>query len=150
LRETNLCAEVGQARQVLRFVWVPSFHPTIAVIVRDEGGKSVLWAKKLSGAGGYEPGKLARDTTFVLTRTQWDTLVSLVGASGFLSKVGVPPTPLGLDGAQWVLEWSGGGKYYVVDRWSPHPGGPAYPFRQVGEWLLRLSSFVADSVVVGY
>src|SRR5437899_71307 len=83
LGEKSLCAELAGARQVVRLVWVPSFHPSVAVKVRDEGDKHVVRAKKLSGAGGYEPGNLIADTTFVLTEAQWDSLTSLISQSGF-------------------------------------------------------------------
>ncbi|HJZ66445.1 MAG TPA: hypothetical protein VKD70_19120 [Candidatus Acidoferrum sp.] len=34
----------------------------------------------------------------------------------------------GLDGARWIFEGIKGGKYHVVDRWSPEKG----PVRKIG------------------
>jgi hypothetical protein len=150
LQEADLCTDVGEARQVYRFLWVPTFDPVVAIEIREEAGTHRLRAKRLTGAGGYELGHLAVDTSFSMTPADWANFSRLVRESGFLADSGVFAGPLGLDGAQWILEWAGGKRHYVVDRWSPDARGPAAAYRRVGEWLLHRSGLVPDSLVVGY
>ena len=149
LKEGNLCSQATAQTQVFRFLWIPSFHPSVTVIVRAQGDSHSLRAKRLDGAGGYEPGKLAADTVLPLDSAAWATFTSLLAQSGFLDNR-VAPNRMGYDGAQWILEWAGHGRYYYVDRWTPYADGAARSFRRVGEWLLRRSGMVADSLVAGY
>jgi hypothetical protein len=58
LGEGPLCRAVGDREHVYRFVWVPTFDPTVAVTITIGAQHYRLRAKKLSGAGGYEPGRL--------------------------------------------------------------------------------------------
>ena len=149
LQEGNLCSEASGADEVFRFVLLPSFHASIAVVIRSEGGRYLARAKKLDGAGGYAAGRLVADTSFSLTPSEWSELAHLVKGSGFFDNR-VAPNRMGRDGAQWILEWAGQGKYYFVDRWTPYQNGPAQSFRRVGEWLLRRSGLVADSLLAHY
>jgi hypothetical protein len=58
---------------------------------------------ELDGAGGYEPGKVARRIDRKLTDAEWTEVTSGLKGIGFWSL----PTDIGeggLDGAQWVLE----------------------------------------------
>ena len=75
---------------------------------------------RLSGKGGYEPGHIERDEAFSLTAEQWEGFVKLLEKSSFWNS----PTEekrdaTGLDGAHWILEGQTGGKYHLIDRWSP-------------------------------
>jgi hypothetical protein len=92
------------------------------------------------------------DTAFSLSLEDQVQFGQLLRESGFLSPGGgaIPETTLGLDGAQWVLEWAGHGRYYSIDRWSPEPRGPAAAYRRLGEWLLHRSSLAPDSLVAQY
>ena len=149
LGEGGLCTEAHGARQVWRFVFVPSFHPTVAVILRQFRDSAVIEAKRLDGAGGYEPGNLVVDTTFTLTTALWSDFEELLAPSGVLTEVKRENVD-GLDGAQWVLEWSDGVKYRVVDVWTPRPEGPAGAYRTLGEWFLARSGLIMADEVKGY
>lgn len=148
LNERNLCEGLRGARQVWRLVFVPTFNSSVAVILRDYRDSTVMEAKKLDGAGGYDPGKLVADTTFKIENREWIDFEKLLVGSGYLTQVG--PSALGDDGAQWVLEWSNGGKYQVVDRWTPRSDGPAGAYRKLCEWLLARSGVVSADEVKGY
>ena len=147
-----LCGMPASVSEVFRFVWLPSFHPAVAVTVSWTQFGSTLVAKRLNGAGGYAPGGIARDTTVELSSTQEEMLQDLVMAAGFFTEpTKEPPTGgMGVDGAQWILEWASAGRYHAVDRWSPRRDGPYKNFRALGEWFLKLSGLVPDSLVAEY
>jgi hypothetical protein len=149
LEEQPLCAPA--AREVYRLTWIPTFHPSIVVRVEHDSAGYQLRAKRESGAGGYEPGKLVVDTTFRLTRSEVDELARRLKAARFWS---LPTRPadavLGTDGAQWVVEGLVSGRYNVVDRWSPSADGPYRSYRQLATWMLSRSRLVPKSLVREY
>lgn len=143
---TQLCA-MGEpplaippaATLVLRFVWLRSFHPAIAVRVERVGPDARLYAVELSGAGGYEPGLPARRQERSLSDVDWEVLANLVEQSDFWL-LPVTEPGFGLDGATWLLEISERHRYHLVDRWS---GGE---LEDVGRQLLALSGLEPDPI----
>ena len=138
--------------EVFRFVWLPSFDPAVAVTVSLTSTGSTLVAKRLNGAGGYAPGSVAQDISLTLSSAQEKQLQTLVQTARFFTESTEEPSSesIGLDGAQWILEWSARGRYHAVDRWSPQRSGRYSSFRRLGEWFLRTSGLVSDSLVAGY
>src|SRR5215471_9852970 len=57
--------------EVYRLLWLRSFHHPISVrlVVRNDG-TATLTSKETGGKGGYEPGKLTRNTTATLSKEQ--------------------------------------------------------------------------------
>ena len=153
LHEPVLCQRSPEeAKEVYRLTWLPSFHPSVVVRIDSDTAGLHLTAKVESGAGGYDPGHLARDTVFMLTETQAGEFANLLLAADFWRSPTVPPPDraMGLDGAQWVLEGIANSRYHVVDRWSPEADGPDRRFRAVGEWLLARSGFAPAALVKAY
>jgi hypothetical protein len=115
--------------EVYRFLWLRTFDHPIAVrlsIVADRTG--ILASKETGGHGGYEPGKLIRDRTVKLSKEQVDWFCDRLEDLGFW-KLPAWPKPdgtVGCDGAQWIVEGAKGGRYHVVDRWSPERGDPVH------------------------
>ena len=116
-----------------------------SVTVRIAAGTNgyVLTAKILNGAGGYQPGSVARDTTITL-RTRRQHRISTFYPGAVLGTAHDSPSDgtIGLDGAQWVLEGLSAERYHVVNRWSPQPTGPDRSFRRLAEWILARSGLV--------
>ena len=126
----------------LRFTWLRTFQaPVLIRLDTAAGGTVTMTATELSGAGGYEPGTVARrierplapDETAALIRTLEDTAV-LEQASATCN--------LGLDGAQWVIESIGPEGYRFIDRWSPEDG----PVRELGLLMLGFTGWDPDSI----
>jgi hypothetical protein len=116
----------------MRFLWLRTFHPGIAVRVEHGPSQALLVATELSGKGGYEPGHVKRHVERALLPDEWSQLQQLLAESEFW-KLPTNDDELGLDGAQWVLEVSHHDRYHVVDRW----GGGAV--EAIGRYLITLS-----------
>jgi hypothetical protein len=124
-----------------RFLWLRSFHHPIAVRLWSTGGEQFMTLKEMSGAGGYEPGKLLVNHTRKISKDEWDEFTRLLEQTCYWelpTRDGI----LGNDGAQWILEGVRSGRYHVVDRWTPQSGS----YREACLYALKLSGFtVSDS-----
>ena len=117
------------------FLWLRSFHHPMAVRVWRSDDGQFLNVKQLSGAGGYEPGRLITNQTRQLTNAEWDGFVSLLDRSCYW-QLPAENDEMGNDGAQWILEGSREGRYHVVDHWTPRSGD----FRETCLYLLKLAN----------
>jgi hypothetical protein len=137
--EGRLCARAGGA-EVYRFTWLRSFHAPVVVRVEKRGARYSLTAKRLGGAGGYEPGALAVNRTVPIGAGEWERLRMLLDSAAFWSPATRTEDPsIGLDGAQWILEGVQGDRYKALDRWSPEEAGPDRHIRALGLFLLRIA-----------
>ena len=152
LGERIFCQKSEPGPAVYRLTWLPSFDHSIVVRIEQRAKGYRLEAKAESGAGGYEPGHLARDTVRSLSAAERDAFEHLLQESNFWHLPTVPPPNgrMGLDGAQWVLEGIADGRYHVVDRWSPEQDGPDTKYRQLAEWMLAESRLVPAKLVRDY
>ena len=120
--------------EVYRFLWLRSFHHPISVrLVVRKDGRATLTSKESDGKGGYEPGKLIRNTTATLSKEQTDLFRSQVKHYALWNLPTRQSGQIGLDGAQWIIEISGGGRYHIIDRWSPRADDPVH---EVGTTLM--------------
>jgi hypothetical protein len=112
-----------EGRESYRLLWLRTFHHPVAVRV-DIGANGVgrLFLKMASGAGGYAPGELMRDETVTLEKVETDQLLTMFKKNGFWTLASLDESKIGADGAQWVIEGAKGGRYHIVDRWSPTDG----------------------------
>lgn len=102
-----------------RFLWLRTFDEPIAVRIRRDRAEVTLRLVRLSGAGGYDPGKIEHEESSALTRTQWDGLLKTLKKPSFWKLPTVEKYESGYDGSRWILEGHAAGKYHVVDRWTP-------------------------------
>ena len=121
----------------VRFLWLRSFHHP--VVVRIDGvnaDESVLTAIELSGAGGYDPGKIARRMSRRLSSKESSDFRDLLAKSGLFAQR-PQDCSLGLDGAEWVFERQDRGHYTFLHQWTPQHG----PVHDVGNFLLDLTGW---------
>jgi hypothetical protein len=123
MREPSLSCGVAVADEAYRFTWLRTFHHPVAIRVSRFGGGSTLSTVVLSGAGGYEPGKVLDTSHRFLSVVEFRELVNGLEKAGFWSM----PTNLradlgGMDGARWIVEGRRPAGYWVVQRWSPDEG----------------------------
>ena len=120
-----------------RFTYVPSFDPTRVVLVYKEKERTVVVGKVLSGAGGYEPGTVARTTGRDLSAEEWRSLEQRLEQAGLWAPL-LRDERIGTDGAEWILEGRKAGRYAFHAVWSPDSGSfPSH--RDAGTYMLELA-----------
>jgi hypothetical protein len=138
---TELAAGARQQLNV-RFVWLRSFDkPMIVRIQEQPDGRARIEAKRLSGAGGYEPGEVEEHLVRDLAPADFAAFAAMV-KDGALATEAASNCDAGIDGARWVLEVIDGGKYSFFERWTPEQGG----VRDVGLAMLRLTGFDLEPI----
>lgn len=115
--------EVAKPREEYRFLWLRTFHKPIAIRIWADAAAAQMRVVGLSGAGGYDPGKIDSDKTVKLSPDDWKRFRDCVAKAEFWQM----PTKesneeLGFDGSQWILEGRADNKYHVIDRWTPRGG----------------------------
>jgi hypothetical protein len=130
--------------EVYRVFIVPTFRHPISIRIEKTRAGYFLFAKGLSGQGGYEWGRLNRRTQRRLNQTEWQGLVDVLDAASFwtLPSNDEEPKPdekgavtVCLDGTSWYLEGAKGRAYQAVDRYCP----ASKNFKAVGLYMLKLS-----------
>jgi hypothetical protein len=122
--------------EIYRFLWLRTWGRPIAVRITRWPEETTLDAVELDGFGGYTPGLVNQRVHRKLTAQEWTSLSSELRTLNFWSM----PSKIadqGKDGAQWVLEGRAGGKYHVVNRWSPESG----QFRSLCLRLVKSAGF---------
>jgi hypothetical protein len=130
-------------RQVYRFTWLRTRHHPISIRIESDIRLIQLSLKETNGMGGYDPGKLIRDTSWTLDSKEWTTLLAKLDASRFW----LLPTEerdMGKDGAEWIVEGKKSGSYHLVSRWSPGDG-PTLMYAQLCIYFLQLASLEVPS-----
>ncbi len=105
-------------------------------IDEQTNGGAVIEAKRLSGAGGYEPGEIAERLTRDLTEREFRKFKAAIERSG-LAKEPAANCGAGLDGAQWILEVVADSEYSFFERWTPEDGA----VRDVALTMLTLTGW---------
>jgi hypothetical protein len=132
------CAAAVEERY--RFLWLPTWGHPIAVRLAHTGERASLIAVELDGAGGYEPGKVARRASRSLTKEEWDAVQKALDRATFW-KLPSHERSGGTDGSQLIVEGRIDRAYHAVDRWSPREGA----YRDLCMLFLRLSGLVPEA-----
>ncbi|HMJ07490.1 MAG TPA: hypothetical protein VK468_00700, partial [Pyrinomonadaceae bacterium] len=132
LRSSN-----DDADEVYRFLWLRTFHHPVSVRIERSRSSFRIIAVELSGAGGYEPGRISRTDHHEVYEEDWCEFMSRLEAASFWSQRTTVEGDGGNDGSQWMLEGIRRNRYHVVDRWSPNEGA----YREACIYLLKLSGF---------
>lgn len=135
---------------VLRFTWLRSFHAPVMIRVEATADADLqLTARELSGAGGYDPGRIARRLERRLSPEESERLLTFLSETRVLE---LPPSDacpvaengdliIHGDGAHWIIEANGPGGYHYIDRWSAEE-----PVRGLGLHLISLTGWTYDRV----
>jgi hypothetical protein len=133
---------VEGAAATLRFTWLRSFHaPVVIRVETDAAGERRLFARQLSGAGGYDPGHVEKRLERALTRRESKRLEAALEGTRLFDRPG-DPCELGVDGAQWIFESSGPGGYRFASYWTPREGSA----NRLGLLLMELTGWTFGMV----
>lgn len=128
---------VADGETVVRFLWLPSFdHSVVVRVIGSPANGGRIEAKRLSGAGGYEPGQVADHVDRRLTADEWQRVKSSIDKTQLFQEP-AETCDLGLDGSEWVIEAVDQDGYHFLKRWTPRKG----PVREVGLLLLKLTGW---------
>jgi hypothetical protein len=123
-----------------RFLFLPSFHAPVCIRLEIQPDNSgLLTIKKLSGAGGYTPGRLVVDESRRMSAGSVIEFLRILKKAAYWSMAAHEETS-GLDGSQWIIEGAQMANYHFVDRWSPREGD----FREAALYLWTQSGFSSD------
>lgn len=139
MSEKSLLTGADENTEIYRFLWLRTFNHPIFVRLERSQDKVKLFTKELDGAGGYKPGKIIRSNELNVKQADFCEFLTLLEKANFWN-LATKDDVLGEDGAQWVLEGVRGGRYHVVDRWTPERG----EFREACIYLLKLSGVDTD------
>jgi len=129
-------------RRTYRFSWLRTFHAPIVVRLEErDGDRYWMTAKRLSGAGGYDPGQVTAKIERLLTRDETRRILGLLESSKVMAATPAA-CDMGLDGSQWIFEGVENGRLRYADRWSPKAG----PTHDVGLAFLGLTGWKLDPV----
>jgi len=141
LREPSLFQRPANSPRTVRFTWIRSFHPPVAVRVDTrEDGRLVMTARR-QPATGYRPdrdGPFSGEMVRVLSGTEALALAAVVVGTGVFEAPSSGCTGGTVDGAAWIVEASDpevGYRYHY--RQSPQDG----PVHAVGLHLLSLTGW---------
>ena len=123
-----------------RFTWLRTFHaPVFVRLDWLADGQVRMTATELTGAGGYDPGVVARRVERLLSREERADLDRAKRTLKPFRQFSLTCWG-GLDGSQWMLEASESGKHVFIDLWSPEEG----PVRAYALKLLGLTGWTYD------
>lgn len=140
--------------QIYRFLRLSSFgHPISVRLTINADGSSSIVTRSVDNSPGFltnpasVTGRLIMDTSTPVDKEQTEKVLEHLQRVAFWEMTTdeeEQPRRLGSrshtapvlrhDGSQWILEGIRGGKYHVVDRWSPKQN----PYSQICKYLLRL------------
>lgn len=125
-KEPAVLPTTGTGTEVYRLTVRPTFLKPVSIRIETRGARHVVVAKRLSGAGGYNPGRLQRETRRTLKREEWGQLLALLEAASFWTLPYDDPLAkpdaqgnerICLDGSRWTVEGVRRGQYHAVNRY---------------------------------
>jgi hypothetical protein len=113
--------------RVYRFLWLRTFHhPVVVRLILNPDLTGLVISKIGSGAGGYEPGRLIRNSVSPTGSGATALFLTKIIDADFWSLRSRKDEPTGTDGSEWIIEGVADGHYQVVDRWCPPDSEPVH------------------------
>ncbi|KQW86709.1 hypothetical protein ASC65_02150 [Brevundimonas sp. Root1279] len=139
LRERPLYPAATSDARTLRFTWLRSFHPDAVIRVDTAAdGAAVLTGKRDVGGAACTPDGKGCEIKRTLSAKE---IVRLESVWRTAAAAPLQACRGGLDGARWIVEGSGGGRYHFTQRWTPQDGDP---IRDFGLTMIALSGWTFD------
>lgn len=126
--------------EIYRLMILPTWGNPVVVRIQRDGKSYRLWARRLDGQGGYDPGKLTEAKDIDLSAYDSNALDTLIQNLQFF-QLSTTDKVRGFDGDEWILEGVSHGKYHLVQRWC---AGDYDPSKRGLTAFLALSTFLLD------
>lgn len=107
-----------QVSENYRLLWLRSFHRPVVLRMRRDSTGVQLWWKVNEVDWGDAPKSRVLEGSRVLPEAVWEQFEALLAEHNYWQLPTTVDGITGTDGAQWILEAAGGGRYHIVDRWS--------------------------------
>jgi hypothetical protein len=127
---------------VIRFLILPTWGNPIVVRAVKEGDRYRLFARRLDGQGGYDPGKLVESKEVLLSVEDSKKLSHHLDAAKIF-ELATSDDVRGNDGSEWIVETVKNGKYQVIVRWTAEYNTAERhltPFVEFCDYLIRASN----------
>ena len=126
---------------VVRFVWMPSFHPTVTVWIEGLAStKPRLIATQGRERGGRGSALVGARIDRRLTVDEAKAIRAKIDPAVLFPATGRNHGTYGTDGAEWLIERVSGRCYTVATEHSPDDGA----LRDAGNAMLRLTGWAID------
>ena len=102
--------------ETYRLMVLPTWGNPIVVRIEKRGKIFSVFARRLDGQGGYDPGKLAEAKDIALSPEESQELENLLQSLNFF-QLSTRDKVNGLDGDEWIMEGVSHGKYHITTRW---------------------------------
>jgi hypothetical protein len=102
----------------LRLLYLPTWGPPVAVRYESQDGKHFRRSVMLTGQGGYEPGKIKKQTKEGVSQEDVDSIIESL-KSAMVWQMEEDDGVIGLDGSQLIIETIWNSEYQVRTRWTP-------------------------------
>jgi hypothetical protein len=144
--ESQLVTKPNQNYKIFRIIIAPTFYHPLAIRIEQNGNEYSLVAKRLSGQGGYNWGKLEKTKKRNLSEKEWLKLLQLIREASFWTETTEEKEPepnengsvtICLDSTSWTLEGIDDGKYHMVYRYCPERNG----VKSVGLYMVQLTGW---------
>ncbi len=122
-------------KEIYRFTWLRTFNKPMSFRFEKRKDRYVLYWKVLSGAGGYEPGKIEIERLKILTKKEWAEFTQLIEKANFW-KMDLGHSSIGNDGSEWIMEGVNQTDYRAISVWTPRKGD----FYNACDYLISLTN----------
>jgi len=139
LKEPSLFEKSQNSKgEAYRFLYLRTFHNPICLRLKiNDDNSGTLYIKRTDGKGGYEPGKLSKETMKQVSKERVNELLLTIlkknfwKSSPYIKSKNVIHT----DSAQWIFEGIKNGEYHVVSRVTPE-----CEICSIGETFFRIAN----------
>ena len=144
-KEPVLSSYTRQGIEAYRVCVIPTFASALCIRAERHDEKYSLVAKALGGKGGYEWGKIKKESKRAVSQSEWTGLLARISDASFWSLPETAPAGSGsnninqkvcLDGTTWIVEGVDREKYRKVSRYCPSDS-----FESIGDYFLHLAGW---------
>ncbi|UOE37002.1 hypothetical protein [Chryseobacterium oryzae] len=122
LKETPIYNRKKENINIIRYTNLGTWSHPFMYRIEQKNGKIIEIYKQTNGLGGYQTGKITKNSEKQISNKKWNEIISKTNEIDFWNINTHDPNFI-LDGEEWILEILIDGKYHLVTRNSPENYG---------------------------